>query len=121
MKKILKETFDNDYPYLTKAHPIECGDGWYDLLRDLFAEVNDIVLRKEIDKETIYFSQIKEKFGSLRAYLHGGDEEIREIIGKYESRSNRTCEGCGSRGSPTTDDRWVLTLCGVCKQAQGRT
>lgn len=121
MKKVYRDTFEQDYPYLTKTRPIECGDGWYDLLRDLFAEVDEVVRRKGLDKESIHFSQIKEKFGSLRAYIHGGDEEILKIISKYEGRSNKTCEGCGSKGSPTTDDRWMLTLCGACKQAQGRT
>ena len=41
-------------------------------------------------------SQVKEKFGTLRFYVTGGDDMIRGMIWFAESMSGRICETCGA-------------------------
>lgn len=44
---------------------VECGDGWYALIDLLCERLGDIATKYDID---IVFSQVKEKYGTLRAY-----------------------------------------------------
>ena len=44
----------------------ECGDGWAELLEDMFKEIQNYVVANKV--KGFHFVQIKEKFGGLRAY-----------------------------------------------------
>lgn len=55
-------------------------------------------------------NQVKEKFGTLRFYCDGADEQIRGMISMAEYMSAITCEECGSPGQ-TRNEGWVRTLC----------
>jgi hypothetical protein len=102
---------------------LECDDGWYEILSRLFYIVhNHLDYKKRLNQSLEYFewSQIKEKFGGLRAYCHGADEYIRGAIDMAESVSCITCEMTGEKGKirykklgengkPIT--AWVRTLC----------
>ena len=59
----------------------------------------------------VVVSQVKEKFGGLRFYIHGGDDVIHGMISMAESMSYRTCEVCGTPGNPNKDGGWITTLC----------
>lgn len=87
---------------------IEFNEGWEPILRQLCVEL------VKIDK-TIYFSQLKEKFGTMRAYVSGGSsetfDEVRDIIIKYETLSSTICEDCGKPGKVRDDLGWIRTLC----------
>lgn len=124
MKKELEDTFYADYPKLANDVYIAVNDGWYDILRDMFAEV-----QAELDKQTepdnadeyAHFSQIKEKFGDLRVYMNGNvPSEVYDIISKYERLSSKVCEDCGTRGTKTKDCSWITTLCVSCKAKHDR-
>jgi hypothetical protein len=54
--------------------------------------------------------QVKEKFGTLRFYYHGGDDVIDGMVGMAESMSAVTCEECGNPGTDTKGG-WIRTLC----------
>lgn len=54
--------------------------------------------------------QVKEKFGTLRFYIDGGDETIFGLIRMAESLSAVTCERCGNKAK-TRGGSWLLTLC----------
>ena len=54
--------------------------------------------------------QVKEKFGTLRFYYHGGDDVIDGMVGMAESMSAVTCEECGNPGT-VTKGGWIRTLC----------
>ena len=88
---------------------IECGLGWCKLLWNMLQELEEVV------DENFYFTQIKEKYGSLRVYYIGGSDEVDRIIAKYEDLSYKTCERCGSPGE-ANDDGWVRTLCKDCRK-----
>ena len=54
--------------------------------------------------------QVKEKFGTLRFYVNGGDDATHALINMAESMSARTCETCGAPGK-LRGQSWVYTAC----------
>jgi hypothetical protein len=102
---------------------LECDDGWYEILSRLCYIVNNrLDYKKRLNEplEFFYWSQIKEKFGGLRAYCYGADEFIRGAIDMAESMSYITCEATGEKGKvryKKFDENgqpvpaWVRTLC----------
>lgn len=62
--------------------------------------------------------QVKEKFGSMRVYINGGDNTIRDYIDMVCYISDSTCELCGGIGEKTKSS-WVQTLCKKCAKKKG--
>lgn len=106
----------------------ECGDGWYDILSALCGNIQDHIdwrnsQRERLLKnnphnhripeevEQVVVDQVKEKFGTLRFYYHGGDENIDGMVRMAESMSSVTCEECGKPGYQSSGG-WIVTLCG---------
>lgn len=58
----------------------------------------------------IRVAQIKEKFGGLRFYYDGGDDEISGMVRIAEAWADHTCETCGNKGHQRSGG-WVRTLC----------
>jgi hypothetical protein len=54
--------------------------------------------------------QVKEKFGTLRFYVDGGNEVTHAMINMAESMSARTCEKCGVPGK-LRGKTWLYTAC----------
>jgi hypothetical protein len=65
----------------------------------------------------VILDQVKEKFGTLRFYYTGGDDEISGMVRMAESMSGVTCEECGSPGE-TKGQGWVVTLCETHRTAR---
>lgn len=107
---------------------IECGDGWYDLIRSVCWEIKqheENVARQtkwkqeedpnyQSDYFQVRFDQIKEKFGGLRIYFNGGDDRVSGMIGLAEDMSYKLCENCGNKGKPN-EGGWITTLCDNCR------
>lgn len=74
-----------------------------DIKSGQFRQVNDIC-------QQVVATQIKEKFGSLRFYVDGGDDYTEGIISMAEAMSSVTCEVCGNTGK-TNRQGWLRTLC----------
>lgn len=76
-------------------------EGWRDLLEKMAEEVS------RVDAQ-VRFSQVKEKFGNLRAYTIRSAiqteivevDEIQEIILKYERAATKICGHCGNDAHP---------------------
>ena len=110
---------------------LECNDGWYEILSRLCYIVhNRLDDKKRLNEplEFFYWSQIKEKFGGLRAYCYGADEYIRGAIDMAESVSYITCEITGEKGKvrykKLDEDgqpisAWVKTLCDSEAEKEG--
>lgn len=60
--------------------------------------------------------QVKEKFGGLRFYYDGGDDEIRGMVRLAESLSYRICEECGVMNELVNRNGggWIRTTCPCC-------
>lgn len=109
---------------------IQCGDGWYDIIYRLCSVAQNrrehyIRIGKPLD---FRWSQIKEKFGSLRAYAYDADEHIRGAIEMAESISCVTCEITGDKGKYRHKKRdlegsvinaWVRVLCDKAALSEG--
>lgn len=87
---------------------IECGDGWFDILDELFLELSKY--------EGIELMQVKEKFGGLRVYINGGSDEVYNLIDKAEEKSFKICEMCGKPGKNQEINYWIYTVCEDHKQ-----
>jgi len=78
---------------------------------DRIAEAIAGPLRDVNDPPTqVVVDQVKEKFGTLRFYYHGGDDQIRGMVSLAESMSSVMCEECGAPGT-TTGGGWISTRC----------
>jgi hypothetical protein len=62
----------------------------------------------------IMITQIKEKFGGLCFYYHGGDNYIDGLVSLAESLSYRTCEICGSTKDVGMTQGWLRAVCKSC-------
>lgn len=137
MKSELENKLFNDYSMLfdnrhkspaesCMAFGIECGDGWYELIRSICSiisnrETNVKARLKYEGKDenqciSVRFDQIKEKFGGLRVYYSGGDDYIRGAISMAEEMSYKICEICGNKGFPNKKG-WISTLCDSCRKS----
>jgi hypothetical protein len=98
MKSELQDQLINKYPEQFKnLKYIECDDGWYDLL-DKLCYIIQTQLDRNKNTEFFWWSQIKEKFGGLRAYCYAADEYMRGAIALAESMSYSICEFSGEKG-----------------------
>lgn len=60
--------------------------------------------------EHVVVAQIKEKFGGLRFYYDGGDEQVSGMVRMAEAWAGAVCEECGKPGK-SRNSGWVKTLC----------
>ena len=105
----------------------ECGDGWFNILNQLMSNIQHHIdwnnqnfekgykQYKQVTQVTL--DQVKEKFGTLRFYYTGGDDEISGMVRMAESMSGVTCEECGNPGE-TKGQGWVVTLCETHRNAR---
>lgn len=96
----------------------ECGPGWHDLLGRLCGRIRTAIRKGG----TFKFSQIKEKYGTLRVYWDGrlspeATIQVEEAIALAEARSATCCEVCGEPGR-LHGDGWLTTRCAT--HAEGR-
>jgi hypothetical protein len=88
-----------------------CGPGWHPLIRETLEKV------AALNPQNFRIVQIKEKFGGLRIYAWGGDEETSRIIHEAMNESYHVCENCGSKeGVENRAGRygWFKSFCLMC-------
>ncbi len=107
----LKKLFPN---VLLEIDYIDCGNGWYNLLKNLCEKIEPILvtLNKSVSSggQPICAIQIKQKFGTLRFYMSSETPDITKYIKDAEKESAVTCEICGGHGS-LTGKGWLFTRC----------
>lgn len=97
----------------------ECGDGWFDLIDILSAQLSELDPVDEGDgAHPIRAVQVKEKYGTLRFYVGVTTNEATALIDFAEALSARICETCGNRGR-RYGTAWLKTLCASCARQQG--
>jgi hypothetical protein len=104
-----------------------CGEGWWPVIEALCGQIDSYTKWRNNTREAllknnphnleipdavpqVVVAQIKEKFGGLRFYYDGGDEQIRGMVSMAESWAGHSCETCGSPGK-RRDGGWIRTLC----------
>jgi hypothetical protein len=89
----------------------ECGDGWFNIIN---AACSAIARHEEhVGTTEFMFTQIKEKYGTLRLYYNGGDDYIAGVVAMAEGLSRDTCELCGAPGK-LGGVGWLTTRCDKC-------
>lgn len=119
----------------SQAEYMSVGNGWYNIISTLCDLISAKVLsarsllRYEIEhkgdsnritaieselaaalEELPTITYVKEKFGTLRFYVNGGNDTMYHYIDFAEAHSYTTCEICGAPGVSRTGG-WVKTLC----------
>ena len=89
------------------------GAGWYPILEALCANIQSHIDWRNRESETVpqvVVEQIKEKFGGLRFYYQGGDEQVHGMVRMAEAWAANCCEECGAPGK-SRNGGWIRTLC----------
>ena len=87
-----------------------CGEGWWPILEELCSSIQHHIDWRKGACQQVTVAQIKEKFGGLRFYYDGGDEQIRGMVSMAESWAAHSCEECGAPGT-SGGKGWIKTLC----------
>jgi len=103
MKKEFAVKLREKYPTLFGSRGVECLEGWYYLL-DTIGELLAVHAPEAVT------GQVKEKFGGLRFYYHGGGDFADGVTSMAEYLSESVCEMCGAPGA-TYHAGWVATRC----------
>ena len=139
MKKELQDKLFEKYPKLYRQKDLDktqtamcwgisCGSGWYNIIDNLSATIQNRVDYLNGEGQHTYRDlpdnhvkvvceavQVKEKFGGLCFYIYGDDDEfINGAIDLAENLSYKTCEMCGAPGA-TNDGGWRKTRCDNCE------
>lgn len=110
MRLELEEELTKQYSDILKISHFECDDGWFNLIKCVFAAVARHIKWSSNPPEDFKFVQIKEKFGGLRMYSENGNEVIKGIVSLAEELSYKTCEVSGFPGSIHIKNYWLKTL-----------
>lgn len=72
--------------------------------------------QSDVPNSQVVADQVKEKFETLRFYVHGGDDYTRGIVDFAESLSAYICEDCGrfDESVATNSRGWIRTTCDKC-------
>lgn len=109
------QRMEKSYPkmFQEKYGGFAVGKGWYPILERLCANIQQHLEWKNRETEVVpqvVVEQIKEKFGGLRFYYQGGDEQIHGMVRMAEAWAGIACEECGGIGK-RRGGGWVRTLC----------
>ena len=90
-----------------------CSEGWWPILKALCGQIQHHIDWKNKQLEVVAqvtVNQIKEKFGGLRFYYSGGNDEIQGMVTMAESWAGVACEECGAIGE-RRGGGWIRILC----------
>ena len=98
-----------DYDYQFIVGEYDLPEGWLELFL-LMCEDIKAPLEKAGLLNDFRFLQVKEKYGQLRAYNAGANDEVNDIIDKYEFLSEQVCTTCGKPAVAMTRG-WIYPFC----------
>ena len=107
------------------SYNISVPIGWSKLFEDLLENIRrrEVYLDYQTDKPLeeyipVRIVQVKQKFGDLRFYYDGGNDNIiLSIVVEAENIASKTCEFCGIMNEDVAKKsifRWVNTTCNEC-------
>ena len=102
---LLRERYPKIFERL--AWGVNCGDGWFDLIDTLCGNLDHCAKHGGMQVVAL---EIKEKFGGLRFYQDGCNDQQVGMIRMAAAMSWHICDICGNRGQLTGED-WVRTRC----------
>jgi hypothetical protein len=109
--KRLEETYPK--MFANRYGGVAVGTGWWPIIESLCANIQSHIdwrVKQGQDISQVEVEQIKEKFGGLRFYYSGGDDEISGMVRMAEAWAGVACEECGAAGTRRSGG-WIRTLC----------
>jgi len=106
-----KICWDKPYSYTVAEY---FPRGWWKAFGIQMCEELRDALIKTGNLYTFRFDQIKEKYGELRAYNHGGNEVADRVINDYMHISRNVCITCGKPDVPVVMESWIMPECESC-------
>lgn len=98
----------------------ETGDGWFWLINNLCKTIQSYIdSNQHLNIPQVIADQVKEKYGGLRFYYHGGDEKIDGMVWLAEHMSYHICEECGATENIGETQSWIRVLCEKCATEGG--
>jgi hypothetical protein len=116
--EVFAKQMEEKYPKMF-ANPyggFAIGEGWWPIIESLCANIQSHTDWWNKNRETrpvveqVVVAQIKEKFGGLRFYYDGGDDQISGMVRMAEAWASHACEECGAPGT-LGGKGWIKTLC----------
>ncbi len=86
----------------------ECQNGWAGLIDGVLRLVGRYAADAKLE---VRITTVKEKFGQLRFYQHGGDVTVDQAFEITELVSGHVCELCGKPGSVIDQEGWLQARC----------
>lgn len=112
-RNVWTDKVDDDYDY-SRTRLDEVEEGWKELFLQMCEDIREPLIKADY-LEKFRFSQIKEKYGTLRAYNFGAPKEVHDIISKYERLSGETCIKCGAAATKISTG-WISPYCDNCAE-----
>lgn len=124
MDQKLEQKLYTKYPALFAQHKlsmqetcmcwgISTGDGWYHILDQMCQKIQETGKKVE-------FTQVKEKFGTLRVYTNYHEDDVEDIITWAVKLSAVTCEECGNPGKINRGG-WLSVRCKKCRKQEAKS
>ena len=121
--EVFAKRMKEKYPRMfSKPHGgFAIGEGWWPIIESLCANIQSHTdwWNKNRDTrpvvEQVVVEQIKEKFGGLRFYYQGGDDQISGMVRMAEAWAAHSCEECSAPGT-SGGKGWIKTLCPVHRE-----
>ena len=103
--------------------------GWFELVDKLCADLEALAAPGGGGELPFRVEQVKEKFGSLRVYVHATapGSAVESLLARAQAlvkaaakQSESVCEGCGAASELHQNAlRWWNTLCPACEARKG--
>jgi hypothetical protein len=98
-----------------------CGvwvpEGWETIVDELCGCIHDYTTKtyrlkngEKVYPPAVKIDQIKEKFGGLRFYYFGGDDQVDGMVTFASYLASKTCEVSGEKGELCSNRGWYKTL-----------
>jgi hypothetical protein len=113
--ELFAKQMEEKYPkmFSGKYGGFAVGKGWYPILKILCSNIQSHIdwrVKQGQEIAQVEVEQIKEKFGGLRFYYSGGDEQVSGMVRMAEAWADIACEECGGIGTRRSGG-WIRTLC----------
>lgn len=107
---------DRSHLYFIKAFPKynkrEFNKPFFAFIQKIRDKASKHIKYKKVYPPGVKIDQIKEKFGDLRFYFSGGDDQISGMVRFAEYLCGQTCEITGKKGQMCSSaGGWMKTLC----------
>lgn len=106
--------YKNHSAILNPEQKKKINDSFCGKIRALTDKVSQFFYRQELyisqKPNPVKIAQYKEKFGTLRIYIDGGDDDVYGMIRFAEYLSSKTCQHTSQAGDLYNKNGWYVTL-----------